>query len=176
MLELMFTLAVIVVLLAVVDPSYQYITNSNRVASEVNGLLGDLQFARTEAIKEGQTISICVSTDGSGCSSGNTNWHKGWIVFSDPSNLGDTASGGTGYTVLRVQRPFTGTDTFTASNSVSAVSFSREGFAPGIATGTLFTLHTAPSNSKWTRCLSLTLAGLMTSLTYGNAADGATCT
>lgn len=177
LLEIVTAIAIIAILLAIAEPSYQYITNTNRVASEVNGLLGDLQFARAEAIKEGQTVSVCVSSDGASCLAASTSWQNGWMVFSDPNNLGATATNNVGYTVLRVQKTFTGTDTFTASNAVGAILFNREGFAPGMANGTLVSLHVANDTAnKWTRCLSITLAGLTTVQIFGTTTNGFTCT
>src|ERR1700730_9527611 len=123
MVELLMTIAIgsIVMMLAV--PSFRYVTNSNRIAGEINGLLGDLQFARAEAIKEGRSVTACVSTDGANCTI-STLWQSGWIVFSDPANTGVPAAG----SVLRVQKTFSGTDTFVASNGLTAVTFNREGY------------------------------------------------
>src|SRR5438874_1331083 len=93
------------------SPSYRYITNAYRMSAEVNGLLGDLQYARSEAIKEGQTVTTCVSTNGATCARGtNVNWGTGWIVFSDPNVNATPGAGG----VLRVQGAFAGSvpDTF----------------------------------------------------------------
>ena len=61
LLELLITMSVAAILLTIAVPSFRYVTNSNRIAGEVNGLLGDLQFARAEAIKEGRTVTVCVS-------------------------------------------------------------------------------------------------------------------
>ena len=108
-------------------------TNSNRIAGELNGLLGDLQFARAEAIKEGRTVTVCVSTDGANCAN-STTWQSGWIVFSDPTNVGVVD---VGETILRVQATFSSSDTFIASNNVAAITFNREGYAIGMANGTL---------------------------------------
>jgi len=166
MIELVTVMSIVAILTMIGIPSYRYVTNTNRIASEDNGLLGDLQFARAEAIKEGQTVSVCVSSDGATCLANDTNWHKGWIVFSDP-NGNATVDAGTD-TVLRVQLPFGGTDTFVASNNASAISFNREGFAAGLANGTLITLHAAPVDNSSTRCLSVSLVGLMAIQTYGN--------
>jgi type IV fimbrial biogenesis protein FimT len=177
--ELMVTIAIVAILMSIGVPSYQYVTNANRIASEVNGLLGDLQFARAEAIKEGLTVTICVgSTDASNnasCTANSTAWQTGWVVFSDPTGA---AAGGNGFLALRQQKPFTGTDTFAASNNVGAVTFNREGFASGagIANGALIKLHDATSNSKWTRCLSITRVGLMATQTYNMTLNGFTCT
>ena len=58
--ELMVVVAIVAILLGIGVPSYRYISNSYRMSAEVNGLLGDLQYARSEAIKEGQTVTTCV--------------------------------------------------------------------------------------------------------------------
>lgn len=172
LIELLVTIAIIVILMAIADPSYRYITNSNRIAAEINGLLGDLQYARSEAIKRGQDVTVCESSDGTTCGS-TTSWQSGWIVFADP-NANQTVD--TGETVLRVQKKFTSTDTFSASNTVSSITFNREGFAAGIANGTLITLHDQTNNSKWTRCLSVNLSGLAVTETYNTTINGVTCT
>jgi type IV fimbrial biogenesis protein FimT len=159
------------ILLALAVPSFRYVTNANRIAGEVNGLLGDLQFARAEAIKEGRTVTVCVSTDGATCTN-STAWQSGWIVFSDPTNVGFVDPG---ETILRVQNTFSSTDTYAASNNVSAITFNREGYAVGIANGTLITLHDSTDTSAWTRCLSINLSGQMTTEYYGTTTNGVTC-
>jgi type IV fimbrial biogenesis protein FimT len=174
--ELVVTMGIAAVLAAIAIPSFQYVTNSNRIAAEGNALLGDLQFARAEAIKEGQTVTACVSNPlGTACAGG-TAWQSGWIVFSD---LGNNQTLGGNDVVLRKQPPFSGSDTFTASNGITAISFGREGFTTNVAGGTLVTLHTTPVSSSATRCLSITLIGMMTILPFGSvdSANGnATCT
>jgi type IV fimbrial biogenesis protein FimT len=165
MVEMIMTVAVGAILLTVGIPSFRYITNSNRIAAEINGLLGDLQFARSEAIKEGVSVSACVSTNGTSCAGGGTNtWQNGWIVISSAGN-----------TVLRVQAPFTSTDTFVATNAVGTINFNRDGYANGIANGTLIELHDITGNHSWTRCLAITLSGLIASQTYNTVTNGFTC-
>ena len=162
--ELMVVVAIVAILLGIGAPSYRYITNSYRMSAEVNGLLGDLQYARAEAIREGQTVTACVSSDGASCTGG-ANWANGWIVFS---------AGG----VLRVQGAFTGTtpDTFIADSNVTAVTYNREGFATTAAgfAGTTLTLHDSTANSAWSRCLVITAVGLMTTQTH--VSNPGTCT
>ncbi|HEY6453566.1 MAG TPA: GspH/FimT family pseudopilin [Steroidobacteraceae bacterium] len=171
LLEMVTVMGIVAILMAIAVPSYKYVTNANRIAAEVNGLLGDMQYARGEAIKQGQTVTVCVSNDGATCAGGTvTTWQNGWIVFSDVLNDHTVDPGDA---VLRVQSAFTGTDTFTASNNVGFVTFNREGFAtgPGIANGAMITLHALVPNSASTRCLSLSLVGLMTVLNAGNSTN-----
>jgi len=167
MTEMLMTIAIAAILTSLAIPSFRYVTNANRIASELNGLLGDLQLARAEAIKEGRTVTVCQSTDGATCTN-STSWQGGWIVFSDPTNVGVYDAG---ETYFRIQKPFTGTDTFIASNNVTAITFNREGYAVGMANGTLLTLHDSTNTSAWTRCLSINLSGQMTS----ELQDGVAC-
>src|ERR1700730_7702088 len=121
MMELLMTIAIAAILAMIGIPSFRYVTNSNRIAAEVNGLLGDLQFARAEAIKEGQNVTVCVSALGASCD-GTTTWQSGWIVYSNATNSTIPVVG----SVLRIQSPFTRTDTFLASQGVSTITFNRE--------------------------------------------------
>ncbi|MDB6089138.1 MAG: putative typeIV fimbrial fimT-related pilin [Gammaproteobacteria bacterium] len=176
LVELVTVMSIVAILMGIGVPSYRYITTSNRLSAEVNGLLGDLQFARSEAIKEGQTVSVCSSTDGTTCANSST-WNSGWIVFSDTGTVG-TVDGNDA--LLRVQKAFSplatsGGDSFQASNNVTTVTFNREGFAVGLPNaGALLTLHDSSNNQNYTRCLSATLVGMMATQTH--ASSPATCT
>src|ERR1700722_13509659 len=122
MIELMMTIAIATIVMTLAIPSFRYVTNANRIASEINGLLGDMQFARAEAIKEGQGVTVCVSTDHATCAANDTDWQHGWIVISSVAAVG----------VLRVQSQFSGTDTFSANHNIFAITFNREGYAGGL--------------------------------------------
>src|SRR5271168_4072376 len=124
LLELMMTIAVAAIFTAIAIPSFRYITNANRIASELNGLLGDLQLARAQAIKEGRTVTVCQSSDNATCTN-STSWQGGWIVFSDPTNVGVYDAG---ETYIRKQQPFSGSDTFISTNNLSVITFNREGY------------------------------------------------
>ena len=170
--ELIMVVAIVAILLSIAVPSYRYITNSYRMSSEVNGLLGDLMYARSEAIKEGQFVTVCVTVNGKTCS-GNTSWDRGWLVFSNPKNAPQPPG-----PVLRIQDRFTGTspDSFDADNGVSSVTYNREGFATtaaGFPNATI-TLHDPTANPTWTRCLWITPQGMLTVETPTNNPSG-TC-
>jgi type IV fimbrial biogenesis protein FimT len=171
MIEMLMTIAIAAILTALAVPSFRYITNANRIASELNGLLGDLQLARSQAIKDGRTVTVCQSSDGSSCTN-STSWQDGWIVFSDPTNVGVWDAG---ETYVRKQARFSGTDSFVASNNVSAISFNREGYAVAIPTGTVVTLQDSTSNAAWTRCLIVNLSGQMMSERAGDPANLVNC-
>lgn len=153
--ELLITITIASILAAIGIPSYRSITNSARISAEVNGLLGDMLLARSEALKRGLRVSVCISSSGTDCDTSGLNWHNGWIVFLD--NDGDQAvdAGPPADTIMKVQARFNGGDTF-VSNNTRAVTFNREGFATA---STLVTLHAAAANDASTRCLSLNQLG-----------------
>ena len=172
--ELIIVVAIVAILLGIGLPSYRYITNSYRMSSEVNGLLGDLMYARAEALKEGQGVTVCVS-NGVNCL-GTTAWQAGWVVFSNPNGAANPPPG----SVLRVQAAFTGpggvTDNFNATNGVSAVTYNREGFATTAAgfPSTTITLKDPTGKAVWTRCLLISAQGTLTTETPANSPSG-TC-
>jgi type IV fimbrial biogenesis protein FimT len=165
LIELLVVIIIASTLMAIAVPSYRYVTYSNRVSGEVNALLGDMLFARSEAVKEGWAVTVCPSTNQTQCS-GLTTWQNGWIVFQDVNN-NQTVAATTN--ILRVKPAFTGgtPDTFVSNDALTFVSFNREGFAtsfPTAAAGTGFAtikLHTTPLVSQWTRCLQIFTSGLM---------------
>jgi type IV fimbrial biogenesis protein FimT len=177
LLELVLVMGIVGILITIAIPSYQYVTSSNRVAGEVNALVGDLMFARSEAIKEGQSVVVCAASAGStptapSCAASGSTWQGGWIVFSDP-NSNQTIDAGD--TVRKIQPAFTGTDTFTASSSIYWISFNREGFASAsspLTATTLISLHTTPVVQATTRCLSINQVGMLTVQPY----TAGTCT
>jgi type IV fimbrial biogenesis protein FimT len=185
LLELTMVMCIVAILATVALPGFQYVTTSNRVSTEVNSLLGDMQYARNEALKEGQPITICPSANPTApapsCSAG-TSWQSGWIVFPDPDS---TQTVGPTTAILRNQTPFTGNDTFDANLGVEAVTFNREGFAYsgpiGNVSGQLgvvITLHDPTANVQWTRCLIVNGAAAANSGMLGTVragAPGTTC-
>ena len=168
LLEVLTVITIVAVLMALGVPSYQYVTSANRISGEINALLGDMQYARSEAIKEGQTVSVCSSTNATTCS-GSTAWQSGWIVFTDVNGTGAVDSPSD--TILRVQRAFPMGDTFNASGGNIFVIFNREGFAVNLQNPPVtVTLHAAVPTSGSTRCLQITIVGQMKTETAGQGA------
>src|SRR5262249_10780730 len=137
LIELVVTIGIAGILLAIAVPSYRYVTSANRAAAEINNLLGDVQYARSEAIKEGLFITLCPSTDQATCATSTTNWATGWIVFTDVNN---NQTVDTGEQVLRITKALGGTDTLTSATGLNSVTFNREGFAVSLPSNPKFTL------------------------------------
>ncbi|MEO7052213.1 MAG: GspH/FimT family pseudopilin [Rhodanobacter sp.] len=110
LVELMVTIAVVAILLAIALPSFRNVIQRNRVASASNDLLASVSYARTTAINRGQLVSMCPSTDGASCTSAGKDFESGWIVYTYPAGA---ASANTAYaaatsTLLRASGTHTG--------------------------------------------------------------------
>lgn len=125
LVELMVVMTIAAILLGIAVPSYQGTMARYRVSSEVNSLVADLQYARSEAVKQGMTVTMCASSDGQTCTG--TSWATGHVVLTNPGSVAAPAVAN-GATLLRVQAAFSGTDQV-IYGGVTAISFNREGFA-----------------------------------------------
>jgi type IV fimbrial biogenesis protein FimT len=169
LIELLIVVILAALLMSIGLPSYRYVTTSNRMSTEINSLLGDMQYARSEAVREGQYVTVCVagstSPTASCAASGTATWQKGWIIFSDVNHDGTIDSAGS---VLRIQNAFTSSDTFVASPAASAVTFNREGFASLGSGATRITLNDSGNDQLYGRCLDINQAGMMTTQTHSS--------
>lgn len=171
LVELLTVITIVAILMSIGIPSYRSVTVSSRTSTAINGLLGDLQFARSAALREGRPATACISTDGATCTG--TEWQGGWIVFIDDD--GDaTVDAGTD-TVIRVTRGLTGGYSFTDETARKAITFNRVGLALNLpAAGILLKLHDPKNNPAHTRCLAISMAGMMKAQKPATAPE--TCT
>jgi type IV fimbrial biogenesis protein FimT len=170
LVELLVVITIASILLGIGAASYKGVTTSARISSEINGLAGDMQYARSEARKQGQNVVVCVANPaGSDCAANDTHWQDGWIVFVDTSTNNAKTTSGNAALVLRVQPAFTGVGTGASDTLTDGVTsdftFGREGQVLGLLTtmagagGAVIPLHDSTSNATRTRCLQVTNAG-----------------
>lgn len=87
LVELLVTIAILAILVAIGFPSFQSSMRSNRVAAANNELIASLSLARSEAVRSTRGGGICGSTDGESCSG---RWVDGWIVWQDVDSAGNS--------------------------------------------------------------------------------------
>jgi len=114
------------ILLTIAFPAFQNFLRNDRQWTDANSLVMSLNAARSEAIKQDTTVSVCPTTNGTSCSAA-APWAQGWIVLS-------SAAGST--PVLTVPALATGT-TVTEANGLTAVTFSSSGMVAAQAAFTL---------------------------------------
>jgi type IV fimbrial biogenesis protein FimT len=78
LIELMVTIAVMAILLMVAVPSFKEAMLGSKLGSYANSLVAGAHLARSEAIKRNQVVTLCVSSNGTSCGTGD--WGQGWIV------------------------------------------------------------------------------------------------
>jgi type IV fimbrial biogenesis protein FimT len=98
LIELMITISIFAILVAMAAPSFNNVIVGNKLASARDNLVSALQFAKTEAISRNTEVAICPSTDSATCS-GSEDWSDGWIIYED-TGAGTTSTVGT---IIRVQ-------------------------------------------------------------------------
>ena len=81
LIELMVTLTVAGVLLALGIPSFSKLIANNRIATQTNEFVSALNMARSEAVRRSQGVSVR-STNGG------VDFASGWKIYSDPNLAG----------------------------------------------------------------------------------------
>jgi len=83
LIELVTTLSVLAITLAIGIPAFAGLQQRARAANAYHLLTGSLSIARLSAVKRGEPVSVCPSSDGVRCRD-DVVWSNGWIVFADP--------------------------------------------------------------------------------------------
>jgi len=78
---------VVAILLALAIPSFSTMLDNNRLVGANNDFVSALNYARSEALKRSNAVTLCSSTNGASCAN-STNWSTGWIAFGDTNANG----------------------------------------------------------------------------------------
>ncbi len=112
LVELMVTIAVAAILLAVAVPGFRNLIVSNRLTATTNAFVAALNLARIEAIKRNARVTLCKTADPNATEpnrAASATWSQGAIVFVDRGTVGTVDSGNTVESrdiLLRVLGPF----------------------------------------------------------------------
>lgn len=116
LIELVSTMAIMLVMVTIAIPGMLDLVRNNRQSTALNSLSHSFYAARSEAISRAQGVSLCPSSNFTGCSAGTT-WQSGWIIFSDVDRDGTVDTGID--SVLKVFNSLGGATTLTASNKIT---------------------------------------------------------
>lgn len=78
--ELLMTLALVAVVVAVGLPSFGSLLANSRLRAESNALFDSIYLARKESVVRRRAVTLCPSLDGLNCDTAN-DWSAGWIRF-----------------------------------------------------------------------------------------------
>lgn len=135
LIELLVTLSIAAILLTVAVPNFITFVQNNRLAGQANDLVTMLNYARSEAVKRNQTITVCSSTTGTSCAD-STTWDGGLIVFVD-NNVNGTWDAGED--ILQVRQGLEGSNTL-LSGAQTSISYRANGFLAVLGSNDIFTL------------------------------------
>ena len=117
LLELVITVAVLAIALGIAIPSFQGITNRNRLTGVTNELLAAIQLTRMEAVRRNTRVTFCPTTNGTSC--GGSNWMRSIVRAANGDVVREFRFAGRGLTIL-------GSSNVTTGNQLS---FGSNGFA-----------------------------------------------
>ena len=90
LVELLVVMTISAILIAAAVPAFQWTIARNRIADATNLLLANFEYARMEASRRGNTVSVCRTLDPNAapaCSAAasatvdGNDWSSGWLVF-----------------------------------------------------------------------------------------------
>jgi type IV fimbrial biogenesis protein FimT len=110
LIELLMTLAVASIIMTQAIPSFSNMINENRLITQTNDLVADINLARSEAVTRGIQVVLCRSklpraitpTCGGAGSTAQT-WTTGWLVYAESD--GTTGFDSTDETLIRIGHP-----------------------------------------------------------------------
>ncbi|MGB5743048.1 MAG: GspH/FimT family pseudopilin, partial [Sedimenticolaceae bacterium] len=118
LVELMVTLAVAIILIAVGMPLFTGLAGSNRATTQANSLVSALKLARSEAVKRADSVTVCAD-NGAGACGDETDWVNGWLVHTDVNDSGGFDAGD----VLRTWDPLAASSSITVAGGTEVTFF-----------------------------------------------------
>lgn len=159
LIELIVTILVASLLLAIAVPSLQGFIANSQVDSTSTEFIASLNYARAEAVHRGLSVTICPSNaNQTGCSATATWKQNGWLVFVDPTASGVLPSQASLIQVVPAQPT-----AISFSSTQNAIIYSSEGFLLSAA-GT-YTVNNPKCIGNNGRQITLSSVGLP-ALTY----------
>lgn len=153
LVELMVTIAVLAVLVAIAFPSFRGVMRNNQVASANNEVLGLFSLARSEGLRNNRGAGVCASTSGSACDG---SWGDGLMAYSDLD--GDGSFGG-GDTVLRFVQIRPALTVTSAASASSGFIFDSRGRSRATANQSITITPSACKTGEPRRTLTVNLSG-----------------
>jgi type IV fimbrial biogenesis protein FimT len=157
-IELMITVVILAVLIAIGAPAFNELVLSTRIKNAASDIYGSLIYARSEAIKRGTNVTV---TPAGGL------WINGWQVAAGAIALKNQDA----FSKLKIECP-TGTD------CAQTVTYRRDGRLSGAVTLTFVVDETSPPTPRRVamRCVTVGVSGQINVLSDtnldGNCSNG----
>jgi type IV fimbrial biogenesis protein FimT len=153
LMELLISVSLIAILMGVAVPSFRPFFAKRAATAGADTLVMDYRFARSEALRRTNSVTICRSINSLSCAVAGS-WHDGWIVFVD-SNSNQTVDAGED--ILRVQGFVTGVTSIhkgDAATTRSSTTFRPTGLAVASSESLFVTADAAVPGGTRLICVS----------------------
>ncbi|WP_304788807.1 GspH/FimT family pseudopilin [Aquabacterium sp.] len=174
LVELMVTVAILIILLAIGVPSMQQFLQNRQALARADNFASTLKFARSEAIKRGKRVAMCRTTTADtvtpNCNTTGTDWATGWLVFEDTAPV-DGAYQFQTEILLKVQQAASGQGRLDVPANLAAISFTSDGLALGSRGTFVLSPDSSTTTTAGKRCVVLSTMGRVrtgTMKTVGN--------
>ena len=140
LIEAIVVLSILIILAAVVIPGMSGFIFDSRVSGNVNEFIGAITLARTEAVKRGTLVTICISSNAdqeAATCSGGGDWAAGWIIFQESSTSDPVGTRESTEPVILRRGTLVAGVTARANPATSAMTFNSMGEQVGSVTGML---------------------------------------
>lgn len=147
-MELIITITVIVMLVALALPNMQSLINRNRLVGKTNDIVTAVNLARSEAVTQSAIAGACPSADGFNCTA--NDWDLGWIVWVDANgdgafNLGEEVRVNNTGTSGRADERVT---VVSSGNVANGIIFTPTGMTTMVAPGTFTVTHPTTAQGR----------------------------
>lgn len=163
MVEMMFVIAISIILVGIGAPSFANLLKQNRVVGAVNDTISGFQLARSEAAKRGSPVRLCPTTAASNATNAaancdGTDWAAGVIAFVDAN--GDGTRGGNDEELLYTRGPLSG-DIFVNASTVlgNGITFGADGFPATLINASQLVFCDETGDQKRRRVVSVSATG-----------------
>lgn len=176
LIELLVTVAILAIILAIGVPSLREMQVRSQVGSITSDFANDVARTRTEAITRNTCVVICTSINTANAltggtptcaAAGNKNWQNGWIIFANPTcSAAQNNPTTNGATLIAVRQAGNSDFKLEASNSLRRMTFESRGLTNAIQSN--FTLSYEPEtvSSPHFRSLCVSSSGRVTVKQY----------
>lgn len=176
LVELMVTISVLAILMAIAVPSMQDLILSNNLRNQGNDFTLSIQRARGEAMAQNQCVVLCKSTTPTAaipvCDTTDTDWARGWIAYRSPTCSAPTSAAQVNDdkdTLLFIHEAFAITRRINTIGAVRSIVFTPRGMTNLGNAGQFNVSDTNASSAKNTqygRTICLDMVGRTRNITY----------
>lgn len=159
LVELLVGVAVFALLATFAIPSFKSLVKSNQLSTATNGMIGAIQYARSEAAVRGVAVKLCNSANSLKACNSSDKWGNSWVVMDTSTNKVIRAFAEASSDAVIVQSP---------GGKVKDLVFKPNGSIDGFLAGTgtkkfTFSSKDCPSGKPFVRDLNISFLGRVNS-------------